>query len=96
MPAMSDVAPVVISVIADESGDGSDVVNLPPERDGGGPTPPCSDIAPVAACRETGSRTKPVAAGRSAAVTASQKSSIGHRKFLGAAGSATLALAGVA
>jgi hypothetical protein len=55
-----------------------------------------SDIAPVAACRETGSRTKPVAAGRSAAVTASQKSSIGHRKFLGAAGSATLALAGVA
>jgi hypothetical protein len=29
-------------------------------------------------------------------VKASQKSSIGHRKFLGAAGSATLALAGVA
>jgi hypothetical protein len=43
-----------------------------------------------------GAETKPVAAGRSAAVTASQKSSIGHRKFLGAAGSATLALAGVA
>jgi hypothetical protein len=90
----------VFTALPVEPGDGSEVCVSPSRpqvfRDGGGSTAPCSDIAPVAACRDAGSTTKPVATGRNAAVTASQQSSIGHRKFLDAAGSATLALPGVA